>query len=302
VNRRSCTARVSLLPCGNSAARPVRSHRRKAASPRLLERLLSHWSRGPIMDGYSELRGEHRRKEAVSKTQNDPCYHFGVHFLCERKKLSHPEVLLAIHVSVPFGSGERGKPKVSEADEAMSRYANGDDAAFDIVYEAVAPRLEARLRQRVRERERREDIIQDTFVQMHRGRGTFIIGAAVMPWAYAIAERLFIASMRRTPRERYVDMDDPTAVPRAALASAFGNGEEALVARETEERLAGAYRCLTDDQRAAYDLVKREGMSHAEAACILGTTILAIKLRVHRVYLALRAAVKGGHSPQGVPR
>ena len=39
--------------------------------------------------------------------------------------------------------------------------------------------------------------MQQTFLQMHRARGSFIPGAPVMPWALAIAKRLMIDSARR---------------------------------------------------------------------------------------------------------
>src|SRR5581483_3716560 len=83
-----------------------------------------------------------------------------------------------------------GVRDLTPADEAMARYAQGDAAAFDAVYEGVAPRLEGYLRRHVRGTTRVEDIIQQTFLQMHAARGTFNAGADVFPWALAIARRL----------------------------------------------------------------------------------------------------------------
>ena len=81
--------------------------------------------------------------------------------------------------------------------EAMGRYAKGDASAFEVVYEAVTPQLERYLRRHVREKTRIEDIIQQTFLQMHSARGTVLIGAEVMPWAFASARRLMIDSGRQ---------------------------------------------------------------------------------------------------------
>jgi RNA polymerase sigma-70 factor (ECF subfamily) len=44
-------------------------------------------------------------------------------------------------------------------------------------------------------------------------------------------------------------------------------------------------------QRAAFELIKQEGLTVAEAAQVLGTTVAAVKLRAHRAYEALRAAL-----------
>jgi RNA polymerase sigma-70 factor (ECF subfamily) len=48
---------------------------------------------------------------------------------------------------------------------------------------------------------------------------------------------------------------------------------------------------LPETQRVAFELVKQEGLSLAEAAQVLGTTVAAVKLRAHRAYEALRAVL-----------
>jgi RNA polymerase sigma-70 factor (ECF subfamily) len=181
---------------------------------------------------------------------------------------------------------------VITVDEAMSRYAQGEAAAFDVVYDEVAPRLDRFLRRHVREKEAIEDLIQQTFLQMHGARGSFIIGAEVLPWAFAIARRLMIDSGRRqkTRREDRLEMDGDDLAARMP-APGTDSGEEMLHAKEARTRLEAAYGRLSEPQRSAFELVKTEGLSHAEAATILGTTVTGIKLRVHRAYLALRAAL-----------
>ena len=186
---------------------------------------------------------------------------------------------------------------VASADEAMSRYAQGDGASFDVVYDAVAPRLERYLGRHVRDTARREDIIQQTFLQMHCARGTFAIGAEVLPWAFAIARRLMIDGHRASRREARLELDEDGARPppsETPFAARVPSGEEEVAAREVGTRLLGAYRHLTEPQRAAFELVKWDGLSHAQAAAVLGTSVTGVKLRVHRVYLALRSALPLG--------
>jgi RNA polymerase sigma-70 factor (ECF subfamily) len=185
---------------------------------------------------------------------------------------------------------------LSIIDEAMGRYAQGDAAAFDVVYDEVAPRLERFLRRHVREKAAIEDLIQQTFLQMHGARGTFIVGAKVMPWAFAIARRLMIDSGRRIKmrREDCLEMDGDELAARVPAPLA-ASGEEMMQAKEASSRLEAAFGRLSAPQRSAFELVKTEGLSHAEAATILGTTVTGIKLRVHRAYLALRAAL--GEAP-----
>ena len=59
------------------------------------------------------------------------------------------------------------------------------------------------------------------------------------------------------------------------------------LARRLEQELARVPRT----NREAFELVHREGLTAAEAAEALGTTAMAVRLRVHRAYEALRAAL-----------
>src|SRR5262245_30699771 len=90
--------------------------------------------------------------------------------------------------------GEPRKPTVGSdpADEAMTRYSNGDLAAFGVVYDAVCPEIMGWLHRRVRNTALVEDLVQQTFVKLHKHRGRFLPGARVRPWAMAIAMRLCI--------------------------------------------------------------------------------------------------------------
>ncbi len=101
------------------------------------------------------------------------------------------------------------EPSVDGADAAMERYANGDEAAFAELYDAVAPRLLGFLRKALRDDSAAEDLMQQALLQIHRARGSFIPGAPVIPWAFAIARRLIIDSARRRRIERRLFADAP---------------------------------------------------------------------------------------------
>ena len=176
---------------------------------------------------------------------------------------------------------------VSEgASRAMDRYSAGDDAAFGDVYDFLAPRLLSSLSRRTRDRVRAEDLLQRTFMHIHRSRGTFIPGSDVLRWAYAISRRLTIDELRRQTR-------DPVdhAAPESDLGSSAGLSEGELAARETATRLQRALAALPATQRQAFELVRLDGLSHDQAAAVLGITVCAVKLRAHRAYEALRGAL-----------
>jgi RNA polymerase sigma-70 factor (ECF subfamily) len=186
------------------------------------------------------------------------------------------------------------------ANAAMDRYAAGDDAAFEELYDLLAPRLHAFLLRRTRDGARADDLLQQTFLQMHCARQHFTRGAPVMPWAFAIARRLLIDGVRKGRRESFTEDGNPgdreLASPRDAPDALVATRR---LARRVEEELAR----LPEAHRIAFELVQRDGLSMAEAAQVLGTTVTAVKLRAHRTYEALRERL-GDHVREelGEPR
>jgi RNA polymerase sigma-70 factor (ECF subfamily) len=176
------------------------------------------------------------------------------------------------------------------ADLAMDRYANGDDGAFGEVYEEMAPRLFAFIRRFVKSVHCTEDLLQQTLLQMHRGRASFLPGSAVVPWAFAIARRLRIDSGRKDKRQVPIASDEE--VEMSPPSSCDGRADEVLQARQTAKQIERVLDSLPEAQRVAFELTKLDGLSIAEAAETLGTTPTAVKLRVHRASEALKAALE----------
>jgi RNA polymerase sigma-70 factor, ECF subfamily len=174
----------------------------------------------------------------------------------------------------------------------MERYANGDDAAFAEMYDAIAPRLFGFLSKATRGSAVTEDLMQQTFLQIHRARGSFIPGAPVMPWALAIAKRLMIDSARRQRVELGLFMHAPADDGMTSEATATPAADDVLDAHRLQQRVQQRLDALPETQRAAYRLVKQEALSLKRAAEVLGTSVTAVKLRTHRAYQALRAVFR----------
>lgn len=189
---------------------------------------------------------------------------------------------LSLVESVPES---RRLPERAAADLAMERYATGDDAAFAVVYDAVAPRLFAYLLRHARPRARAEDLLQQTFLHLHRSRGTFVTGSAVLPWALSIARRLLIDENRRAARSALSGAQE-----LGLRAGSEPDALEWLSASDLEESVKQELAGLPPLQRAAFELVRLDGLTHAQAAEALGVSVSSVKLRAHRAYVALRRA------------
>jgi RNA polymerase sigma-70 factor, ECF subfamily len=198
-------------------------------------------------------------------------------------------------------AGARGDEWKPSANAAMDRYADGDDGALRELLEMLGPRLHAFLLRRTRDPAKAEDLVQQTFFQMHCARRHFQRGAEVTPWAFAIARRLFIDGLRKGEREcRPIEEDGETMSAGVEVGSPGtpSLGRALPVERDSPDAVVGRQRLLRrldvelerlpEAHRVAFDLIQRDGLSVAEAAQVLGITETAVKLRTHRAYEELR--------------
>jgi RNA polymerase sigma-70 factor (ECF subfamily) len=182
---------------------------------------------------------------------------------------------------------------MSVESDLMTRYCDGDAGAFRELYSLIAPRLVAYLQRMCGERAAAEDLVQQTFLKVHRARAAYVRGADPVPWIFAIARRSFLDEVRRRRRARVQVAggdgrvpDVPAALDGNPLVAGHTPADPELVhaALDALSRLPPA-------QREALILTKMSGKTIAEAAAITGATPGAMKLRAHRAYVALRRAL-----------
>ena len=99
-----------------------------------------------------------------------------------------------------------------EAD-LMTRYCDGDADAFRELYSRIAPRLVAYLIRMCGERATAEDLVQQTFLKVHRARSAYVRGADPVPWMFAIAHRTFLDEVRRRKRARVQVASGSATIP-----------------------------------------------------------------------------------------
>ncbi|MFO0763076.1 MAG: RNA polymerase sigma factor [Byssovorax sp.] len=176
-----------------------------------------------------------------------------------------------------------------ELNRTMDRYAAGDDRSFATLHQALHPRLLAFLTRMSGSSALAEDLVQETFLRVHRARGTFAAGGAVLPWVYAIARNAYLdqaraAKLRKTERLP----SDPGAEP---VDPGGASAESAAIAAQAARVVNNVLGRLPPQQRDAFVLIRYEGLSVQDAAAVLGATPTAVKLRAFRAYEALRAAL-----------
>src|SRR6187431_3742203 len=182
-----------------------------------------------------------------------------------------------------------------DAKDLMAQYCDGDASAFRALYALVAPRLLGYLMKMARERAVAEDLLQLTFMKLHRARPAYVRGADPLPWIYSIAHRTFLDEARRVKRAvvRVGEGDDLPEQQADLRGDAEDRRDEPRADPELVKAALDALAGLPAQQREAVVLTKLDGKSVAEAAEIAGTSVGAMKVRAHRGYVALRKALGG---------
>lgn len=200
----------------------------------------------------------------------------------------------SLEAQAPTNASEDARASSPALDRCMDRYAEGDDSAFNQLFGLLSPRLHAFLKRLCGSPELAHDLLQETFLRIHRARGSFVPGSAAVPWAYAIARNCFISQARslkfRAARQS-VDIADHDQ--EGGLDS---SAEETTSAKESARIVERTLALMSPLNREAFVLLRFEGQSVAAAAQILGTSEGAVKLRAFRAYEALRAALESHES------
>jgi RNA polymerase sigma factor (sigma-70 family) len=164
-------------------------------------------------------------------------------------------------------------------EELMLAYARGEAAAFQELFTRYAPKLTSLMLRELRAREEANDLVQQTFLQLHRARLDFDPSQRFRPWLYTIALNLKREHFRRRRRRPEVlgDLADERAAPAGA--------HDAL---EAHRSLAWALAQIPEENRSVIELHWFDGLSFAEVAKCLGIGAVAAKVRAHRGYLRLK--------------
>jgi len=165
--------------------------------------------------------------------------------------------------------------------DSMIAYQSGKIEAFDALYKHLQPALFQYLLYKTLNPTLSEDLLQESFLQLHRSRRTYLPGKPVLPWALAIARNVYLMEGRSRRRRERFETNEPSSLPEAATTGEF----ELMAGRETVRR---ALSQITSDQREIVLMHHVWGLNFREIAGVLGILRTTAKLRAHRAIKALR--------------
>jgi RNA polymerase sigma-70 factor, ECF subfamily len=168
-------------------------------------------------------------------------------------------------------------------EELMSRIAGGDELAFRTLSRRHVARGLALARRVSRNAADAEEIVQEAFLRVWVNAPRWRPTASFRTWFYRVVLNLCFNRARTRPfaaLEEAGDPADPGPDPAVQLEG-----------RETDRAVAAAIASLPERQRAAIVLTYEEGLSNAETAAALDTSVSGVETLLVRAKRALRAAL-----------
>jgi RNA polymerase sigma-70 factor (ECF subfamily) len=136
-----------------------------------------------------------------------------------------------------------------------------------------------------------EDVAQETFIKVVRGLHTFRESSSFTTWLYRIVVNTAMDIHRRNAaRARLAeDAGRPGAPATTATTAAAADPPDCTAKRAWE-----AVGSLPEKQRTALLLVFGEGLSHREAAAVMGCPEVTVSWRIHQARRKLGKMMESG--------
>jgi RNA polymerase sigma-70 factor (ECF subfamily) len=181
-----------------------------------------------------------------------------------------------------------------EDDLLAHRSRQGDGVALGRLYRRYAPALLRYLERCTGERAEAEDILQETFVRLFEGRGSYEGRGRFRSWLFTVATRLVVDRARRA--RRHAELLESALAP---WSTAPAEPMDAFFTAGTQQRIDAALADLPPEYALAFHLRVQEGFAYAEIAAMCGDPAGTLRSRVHHAVRRLRAALAAPetHSP-----
>lgn len=188
---------------------------------------------------------------------------------------------------MPAETGPPGGGTVSghDPDALLGRTARGDERAFELLYDVVAPPVHGLVRRVVRDPAMAEEVTQEVLIEVWRSAARYDPGrGGATAWILTIAHRRAVDRVRR--EQAAGEREARTAHPGA------GGGHdpvgERVEARLEHERVRRCLGTLTRLQRESVTLAYYGGHSYREVAALVGAPPNTVRTRMRDGIIRLR--------------
>jgi RNA polymerase sigma factor (sigma-70 family) len=176
-------------------------------------------------------------------------------------------------------------------EELMEQFQTGAVDAFSVLVERYKDRLHNFLYRYTRNHQDCEDLVQETFLRVHRSRHSYQRIARFSTWMYTIALNLAKSLYRKSQRMQLMSIHEDPSDPESR--EMMIEDKSILPDQELHEKmgvsdLEKALDQLTDEYREAVILRDIQQLSYEEIAEITDTAMGTVKSRINRGRLQLQ--------------
>jgi RNA polymerase sigma-70 factor (ECF subfamily) len=178
------------------------------------------------------------------------------------------------------------KQKINEA-EAIERAKQGDEAAFEALYQLHKRRVYSLCLRMVSNPSQAEDLAQEAFLQLFRKIGTFRGESAFSTWLHRMTVNVVLMQLRKKGLP-LVSLEETLEADEDAPRKEFGADDAKLAGSVDRMQLERAIDRLPPGYKTVFVLHDVEGFEHNEIAQIVGCSIGNSKSQLHKARLKLR--------------
>lgn len=181
-------------------------------------------------------------------------------------------------------------PSSPDDSELMRRAKRGDRKAFGLLVRAHHKRIYRVALHMLRDAVEAEDVAQDTFVRAYAALRRFDGRSQPYTWFYRIAVNLSLNRLRSRKRRRHVAPEDDPRLENILLDTHPSAAPERWSTnRQMATALCAAVDDLSETLRTTLILVVIDGLSHGDAANVLGCPEGTVAWRVHEARKKIRS-------------
>jgi len=159
---------------------------------------------------------------------------------------------------------------------------------FDTLAREYSPLLRRFLQRQIGNPATADDLLQETLIRVARGLAGFAGNASPKTWMFAIASNVVTDHLRQPARRRQiVDIEDVPDLADGAVAV-----DERMEFDEMNQCVREVIDSLPPDYRTALILHDLEDMDCEQTAKVMGVSLGAAKVRIHRARARLKAALE----------
>ncbi len=184
-----------------------------------------------------------------------------------------------------------------EDNELVAKARSGDVPAFEKLVAKNQDRIYGLASRILNADGEAEEVVQESFLSAWQSLSTFRGDSPFGAWVSRIAANFALMRLRRRRLAQAVEAhpDAPEFNERGSLIDSVAdwtpNAEGRTLDAELRQAIDQATAALPDGYREVFLLRDLEGLSYEEIAQLTGDSVGAIKSRLHRARLSLRAAI-----------